>query len=218
MLRAHEGMVGLLGTCAGRSLVIAGNGRTIWDDLRRSGAFPYGLMDIEPSYVPQDVLPPDLMAINDIGMYLPSLEHWVSFHDDTLVLQNELRYRVWPYTTQPQLHSNTRGQMGREDRRSPIHEAGVSVQYWGFEEPRMYSSGVLGICIGLMLGYDRIVLAGMPADNQGNIFQPPWEWSKQGTDTAQEVWQNLIAWVPEVKERVRSLSGNTRKWLGAPDE
>ena len=219
MLEPSNAVHGLLGSCRERSLVIAGNGRTVWNDLKHSGTYPYGMGGLLPriGYVPETYQPPDLMAVNDIGMYLPHLEHWVSFHDDTLVLQNELRYRMWPQASQPMLHSNGGGHLVRKDRRAVI-EPVVPIHYWRFQFQSLLCSGVLAICVGLSLGYSKIVLAGVPADNDGAFYHPPHERSAHGNTESHGAWQEFLQDVPEAKEKVRSLSGFTRQWFGAPDE
>ncbi len=59
-------------------------------------------------------------------------------------------------------------------------------------------------------------LAGMPLDNGPHNGEPPWRMTRFTTEVADqdEHWQRAINFAFE--GRVKSLSGRTRDWLGAP--
>jgi hypothetical protein len=69
--------------------------------------------------------------------------------------------------------------------------------------------------VGLALGYDKIILAGVPIDGTGHFFDPPGKVVNQflGTNIKEE-WNNANR--NYFKGRVKSLSGRTREWLGEP--
>jgi hypothetical protein len=67
-----------------------------------------------------------------------------------------------------------------------------------------------------MLGYEEIVLAGIPMDNAGHYFDPPWVATDLADSAVATVWREARDRVFD--GRVKSLSGNTRDWLGAPVE
>jgi len=78
------------------------------------------------------------------------------------------------------------------------------------------TSGLFGVQVGLAMGYDRIILAGMPMDNSGHYFdlKGPLTDFENG-QAIEEVWK----WARDnqFEDRVRSLSGRTKDWLGEPD-
>jgi len=76
----------------------------------------------------------------------------------------------------------------------------------------------LCIKIGILLGYTRIVLAGVPMDKTGNWYAPliPEDDIKQGKDHTSHLWKwNQIAARP-ISRLLRSMSGNTAELLGKP--
>ena len=69
--------------------------------------------------------------------------------------------------------------------------------------------------VGLALGYERIIIAGIPLDGNGHFFDPPGAITKQFTGTNIKMeWDN--ARDKYFNGRVKSLSGNSRDWLGEP--
>lgn len=78
------------------------------------------------------------------------------------------------------------------------------------------TSGFGAVLTALALGYDEIVLAGMPLDNSPHNGEPPWRVTRftQEVDNKDEHWRRAIDFAFE--GRVKSLSGRTQKWLGAP--
>lgn len=101
---------------------------------------------------------------------------------------------------------------------------GEDVDYYGrFKKGNMMTSGMYAICVGLHLGYDKIILAGLPFDTSGHFYDPPGnEFETNYTcsnDRAKQTWQ-------EVKDmagdKIRAVSGNlvscfgefTEEWLG----
>lgn len=77
--------------------------------------------------------------------------------------------------------------------------AGLEIRLWPFASPSG-SSAMLGVEMGLGLGYDRIVVCGCPLDTGGyRRFQEGW---KVRLET--------------IKDKTRAMSGFTRELLGAP--
>lgn len=66
--------------------------------------------------------------------------------------------------------------------------------------------------VALMLGYDRVVLAGVPIVDVPNVFHP----ENPGTYATdyKQAWQDKA---PSWRGMVRSMSGNTMELLGRPD-
>ena len=77
-------------------------------------------------------------------------------------------------------------------------------------------SGLFGAAIGLAMGYQPVVLAGVPEDDNGHFYDPPGDRGDYGTDQNSRAW----LWFKDhvFAGRVKSLSGRTRDWLGAPED
>ena len=199
----------LIGTCKG-PVIIVGCGRTVWDDLSTfSHRWP-------------------IMALNDIGLYLPIVHHWVSLHDDILICFHETRCRL----KRPEAHS-LHSAYGTHTRRLEMEAASnrilwpvqrtaradlnyAELNLWHLK-PYCSISGVFAVFVALLLGYEHIVLAGIPADSSGGFYDPPGRFGPHGNNRYLRRWAETLDLYPIVKERVRSLSGNTREWLGAPE-
>lgn len=177
------------------SLLIVGPARCVWDDLET----------VHPSSF-------EVMAINDIGIHLPMpIEHWFSCHGD--------RLHLWRQCRKPRFRVMDRDQI-------KLHTCIGSHQHvhtWPW--PGHGSSGLNAIYTGLALGYDNIVLAGVPLDSSGHYFNPPDDhplkrldprpnWSNFENEGKERVWLNARDRV--FHGRVKSLSGRTRDWLGSP--
>jgi len=168
----------------GGPLLIMGGGRTLWADV--AAAEPW---------------PGERMAINDAGAHFHGIvSHWVTLHPEYL----------------PGWRAYRRGHCYGEGRTPVCHAArvaeGVDVA-WPMENLGG-TSGLFACYVGLMLGYDRIVLAGVPMDNAGHYFDPPRVATDFEAEGTAEVWQQARDRI--FHGRVTSLSGRTREWLGAP--
>ena len=80
------------------------------------------------------------------------------------------------------------------------------------------TSGLGAVMAGIFMGYQKIILCGIPLDDSGHYFDPPWVTSKFTTEVPQAAgelkWWNQL---PEVhRKRIRSMSGRTREMFGAP--
>jgi len=65
------------------------------------------------------------------------------------------------------------------------------------------------------MGYDEIILAGIPCDDSPRFFDPPGKRHEAfGRETVWDEW--LRAKNAVFDGKVKSLSGNTRTWLGEP--
>ena len=76
----------------------------------------------------------------------------------------------------------------------------------------------LGIRIGLILGYLRIVLAGVPMDNSGNWYNTciPEDDVKQGKDHRAHLWKWTEIATRPIARFIKSMSGNTADMFGKP--
>jgi hypothetical protein len=78
------------------------------------------------------------------------------------------------------------------------------------------TSGLGAVLTALALGYERVVLAGMPLDNGPHNGEPPWRVTRFTTEVGpgDQYWQ--LACDMAFNGKVKSLSGRTRDWLGSP--
>lgn len=165
-------------------LLILGGGRSVWDDYDRVRPWKG-----------------EIMAVNDIGMHLHDrLRHWVTLHAE--YLPGWMAYRkghLYGSGDTPMTHSH-KSKEGVDVTWSVCNVGGTS--------------GLFACFLGLMLGYNEIVLGGVPMTNDGHYFDAPWYRTENEDATVQQVWReaqtNIFA------GRVKSLSGHTRDWLGAP--
>jgi hypothetical protein len=178
----------IAGTKSG-TLLIIGSAACVWDDLKDYDHRHQG----------------DRMAINDMLNYYPGqLQHGVSLHPKKLTMWSfnqaweGRKAGWWPM----QLHAHVPGEHVKHVW--PLTRDGGT-------------SGLFGVFIGILMGYREIVLAGIPCDDSPRFFDPPDQRHPMfGLETVQEEWLRVRDSVPLFKDKVRSLSGNTAKWLGLP--
>jgi hypothetical protein len=167
-------------------LLILGGGSTVWADFARVRPWPG-----------------EIMAVNDIGQYLHEpLRHWVSLHPEF--------FPGWTYFRQKHLYSPGHDLTTHSQKSAACVSCTWAVQNIGG------SSGLFASFIALMLGYERVVLAGIPMDNTQHFFDPPWYGHDLGDRANEIVWRE--ARDQHFGGRVQSLSGRTREWLGEPKE
>lgn len=176
-----------LGKFKGR-LIIIGGARCVWEDYQRLTAGGFSGA---------------VMAVNDVGMYFDkSLDHWVSMHANYLAQWVSLRKG----------HS----MMGHEcltHTREPY--PGIRVA-WDIQ-PYGWTSGVFAAQVAIALGYDEIVLCGVPQDGTGRFFDPPWMPGGEHDDrNSKKAFRSIVEQTPELKRCVRSMSGWTRELFGEP--
>lgn len=155
-------------------LVIVGSGRCVWDDLA-------------------DACPQNghVMCLNDMIMHLPmKVDH--AYSNDHHMLPRWIQARrprhVIDYDDSIRMHTC---------------EPGVGEMFvWPW--PGHGDSG-LGACYtAIALGYERIVLAGVPCDNNGHYFDPPF--IKTNYEPNLRYWKNAFKYI--FKGKVSAMSGN----------
>ena len=127
--------------------MIAAGGRCVWDDIAK---------------IRINTQEHDVMAINDVGMHLPyKLAHWYS--NDNVLLP------YWFGARRPKFRREL-------DQFQPIElhscHAGMK-HHWKI--PGHGTSGLNAVYVALLMGYDDIVIVGMPLDDSGHYFDAPWE-------------------------------------------
>lgn len=142
----------------------------------------------------------DVMAINDVGMYWPGpLEHWYSNHANHLPIWAQARSFRKVMKDHPVKHIHSCYE-GRGLIRWPFGGSGTSA--------------LNSIYVSLGLGYEEIVLCGIPLDNSGNFFDPHWVGSNFVREAHHDVWE--FARDQVFDGRVKSMSGMSKQMLGAP--
>jgi hypothetical protein len=181
----------LIGSEAGQEITIIGSGRNVWTDVQ-------GLSES-----------PNVMCVNDMGMYWPGrFKHWYSNDVEQLIHWKQGRRRQFTslFGNGAMLHSCFM-------REGPEY---YEVKHWPF--PGQGSSGVVAILVALGLGYTHLTLAGMPFDNSGHFYDPPEShnlrkdrtWSNFLTETPDSLLERLL---PLFRGRVNPLSGRLRGML-----
>ena len=140
------------------------------------------------------VKPDIVIAVNDIGTQLPRVDHWVSLHADRL--PGWERKRGGPKTWHTWTHSDPYGLC---DNHLP-HEGG--------------SSGGFGCTVARHLGFDRVVLCGVPLLSRYTHYFG----SHQPFDEAERFRKEWVdhGLVAKWQGVVRSMSGWTMEQMGEP--
>jgi hypothetical protein len=77
------------------------------------------------------------------------------------------------------------------------------------------TSGLFATQIALKLGYEKIILCGIPINNSRRFYDSPNHHFKYEGISQQEPWQIASR---KFDDRVRSMSGKTAELLGTPDK
>lgn len=190
--------------CAGNfhgPAVVMGGAACIWDDCAK--------IDFDKVQV---------IAINNMIMHHKGrVHHAVSLHPEEPPLWRQLR---WTNQCEPSyVHTHSHRLPENNDNLPPYEfKTRHGLDYiWVIEGGRGGSSGLFAAMVGLALGYDRIILAGVPIDGSRHFFDPPDKKVRQFLGgNIQEEWFN--ARDKYFKGRVKSMSGRTMEWLGYPPE
>src|ERR1041385_5857383 len=191
----------IAGSCKGKNIVVCGDAACVWDDLER-----FGCRDDSP---PKGGVKKDgweFMAVNKLGETFPGyLHHWYS--NQTNHLKNFVAARRPEYAPQLSPSWVTHSCNVGADYRWPWHGGGTS--------------GLGATLVAVALGYDHVVLCGLPLDDGPHNGEPPWRRSNFTREVAGSIRNDRPGhWRRAIEEgfdgKVRSMSGRTRDWLGEP--
>ena len=174
------------------AVLICGSGRCLWDDISSLGPFDG-----------------DMMAVALAGMYLEKLPlHWVSLDPETF---------QWMLPMRPEIVYTPTGLFVRRVETHSHRPCAGVLHAWPLSVLKTTggTSSLAACRIALALGYERVILAGVPIDGSGHFYDAP-SALREATDDYSgfiEPWHDAV---DEFKGRVRSLSGRTRELLGAP--
>jgi len=182
---------GLLGSLEGRAVVILGGGEAVFKEFRE---------------VRLKVDNPVVFAVNDVGMYINPLDHWISIHNASFPGWLSVRRRQG--LAMPNTHSV---------------EYGDGVNYaWLLIQPIVFIlSGYFAMQMAYLMGAERIILCGIPGEPGRRFFDvEPREFGYgNGTTEADKESKELLLKemkrLPEFKRKIRSMSGFTREVFGA---
>jgi hypothetical protein len=189
--------------CAGNyhgTAVVLGSARCIWDDIDK--------VDFEKV---------EVIAINNMIMHFKGrVHHGVSLHPEEPPLWRQLRMTNQCEPSYVHTHSH---RLPENNENLPQYDFKTrhGLDYiWVIEGGRGGSSGLFATMVGLALGYEKIILCGVPLDGSGHFFDPPGKVVNQFRGgNIKEEWLNANE--KYFKGRVTSYSGQTREWLGAPE-
>jgi hypothetical protein len=166
--------------------VVIGGGAGVWAELDTAQAM-IGMHD------------PVIIAANHAGRDYPgAVDHWATMHPD--LMQRWIRDRAVAAGRPPA------GQLWHARHRQSPMPGSMPVESWGG------SSGLLCVKIALDLGFRRVILCGVPMDQNACHYDRP---GKKWTEAAQyrAAWERRVR---DIGGRVRSMSGWTAKLLGMP--
>ena len=182
----------IAGRYVGGSVVVCGDAHCIWADLGRLGCRS-GNGVARKGW--------DFMLVNRMVEVFPGrVEHAYSNVAEVLIRHVRCRRDEYMHEFGMPLacHSRTDG----TDWVWPWHGGGTS--------------GLGAILTAIALGYERIVLAGLPLDNGPHNGEPFWRKTRFEVEAPDDDphWQRAIKFAFDGK--VKSMSGRTKQWLGSP--
>lgn len=172
----------------GRPAIVAGSGKGVFDEVRQAS-----------SILGRDAL---VFAVNDVGVLLPRVDHFVSLHTPKLELWAALR--------------RDEGSAGYGNRDFRLHDAGLygrrEFYQWASLVPTMALSGMFAAQIAYLMGCFPIVLCGCPNDGTPRF----WEHESRGADyiRVQQQVRDEMQYKPDFKRVVRSMSGWSKEFFG----
>lgn len=184
-------------------LVVCGDAACIWDDLERLGCrvdggnSTRGRIDGECHF----------LTINKLVEVFPGkIEH--AYSNEWGLLEKFIAAR--------------RNEYRKEFPNSPANTHSIAPgARWRWPFGGWATSGLGAALVGVALGYEKVILAGVPLDNGPHNGEPSWRrcnFTREASDTADgginAHWKRARDIAFEGK--VKSMSGRTKDWLGEP--
>ena len=176
----------LSATLSTSTIVVCGSGRTLFDDMRRLRAV---------------IGRSEVMAINGAVYGLDEFEHLASLHHDMI-----------PHWRTAKGLRNDCGTL------SPAHRCTTHSNLGGPDVDRVWavpivggSSALFGVQVALEhLGFDEVILCGVPMTDAGHFYDPPWRRSIRSPGSM-EPWHHAKDLYPGC---IHSMSGLTQELFG----
>lgn len=183
----------LVGKFAGRKLLVVAGAKCVWSDL--------ALLGVSGG----DNAGWDVMCVNDIVMHYPGRVAHLYSNDHRLIPH-------WLGARRKQ-YERAYGPVGH------VHSCRTGARYnWPW--PGHGTSALGAVYTGLAMGYEPIVLCGVPLDDSPNYFSPDWEGRNFTSEVPVKASGEMAYWAQAARRcfrgRVKSMSGRTRELLGAP--
>jgi hypothetical protein len=182
----------------GGKLIVCASGRSLWHDLTAVDKV-WGNGEC------------DVMAVKTAGLFIPfDFQHWAGQHGERFQWMVPLRgyhfHKGMPYREcKARVHSDESWPFVTDIWRGKCHG----------------TSGLFAVRVALALGYDEIVLCGMPLDGSGRFYDAPWANGGgigKSPVTQQADLRDMTEWERCAKSmfngRVKSMSGKSRELLG----
>jgi hypothetical protein len=198
----RDSVAGLIDSLQGCTAIVCGNARGVFEELL--SLYPEGQGAV-------------IFAVNDVGLYLPRVDHWVSFHSDKLKVWDKLKQTGTAVPKRWVCH--TGGTYG----------ADAEYNWYGTEPTTFPLSGELAMQIAYLMGAERIILCGCPMDETPRFFEAECRGAvgndgfrygagTTGSDNAQRTTMlREMKRLPEFKAKVRSMSGWSQRYFGSID-
>lgn len=181
----------LIDSLQGRPAIVAGSARGVFGEVDRATSFFGGRALV--------------FAVNDVGVLLPRVDHFVSLHTPRLDYWVAIR------------RDPTGASYGNVDFR--VHDGGLHgprLWYqWSKLTPTMSYSGYFAAQIAYLMGCSPVVLCGCPGDDTPRFWEKqsrPGAYAKGQANIKQE-----MEFKPDFKKVVRSMSGWSREFFGGLD-
>lgn len=141
-----------------------------------------------------------VVATNDAGVDYPGqVDHWATFHPEKM--PDWITRRL------------VEGRPHVAELWTAAHKAVPAGLTFRRVDSRGGSSGLLAVFVALDLGADKIVCCGCPMEARGEHYHTPGRWAE--ATKYRHAWERES--IQARFERVRSMSGFTRRLLGVPD-
>ena len=191
--------------------IVAGSARPVFDEVK-------AVLAVHPDAT--------IFAVNDVGLYLPTLHHWCSMHHE--------RLKWWDLCRRSRhnedaaefeaflLHAQGKGP--KPYYTHSILEPDRYDYHWAALEPGYGLSGSFAAAVAYLMGHDQIILCGCPGGRAARFFDPEegkrWNNPEDSYTDAGFMTQleSDARHRPEFHARLRSMSGFTADYFGRPEE
>lgn len=153
----------------------------------------------------------DIMSVNVASFFFPEnrpYQHIVSYRYELFELSEKIR--IWFR----QKHKCISHSYTSEDIKYYKNKADY---FWNIK-PMPQSSGFLACTIGVILGYKKIILHGIPMDDTMRFHETISNSKTNYDEIVKEMDQSPYLHINKFKDIVKSCSGVTMKILGYPDK
>lgn len=186
------------------AVVVCGGARCLWDDLERLGcASKKDMGSVAHALY-------DFMTVNSLGETFPGfIAHWFSNSPREIkafanARRSDLLSSFDKRAEKPTILHTMARDIGDVTAKNPIR--------WPW--PGHGSSGLNAVYTALGLGYREVILAGIPSDDSGHYFDPPWRETNFEIESPMRLWER--AQRDFFCGAVKSMSGKTREVVGGP--